>query len=1077
MAHVPAHMSWITVYEQHVLALSQSQRARSVLIYPDAHSDRLFSIRKLVTEMHKTLSGHGGGCCPDAMTLSDFWLNLVPLNGSPTSLGSPPYPTVASSHLLRMVLSQAWRDHPYQHITSADLPHLIRLMHYIAHSKAFVEDHGEAARLEPRPLSEYLAKPLRLDPALARCLQPKLIPEITQLLTVTNTYLQGCNRITMAELMGQKLIAMRALMQQDPEWLRRALSGYHCLFVAGFLKTTYLQEWLLSQWLRPGLASDGWVQFEQTIALSPRAMDVRLAQAAPSKLLPQLSSCVRVQGRVATAPSCRRLAMAFDSRTSELAMMLQLAAQLAARGIPPEQMAILLPDPERYQGLSYAAYQLKDSPRPGLQLDLAPSLATAAVGSFIMELVKYLRSPRSGIDFYHLIVSPSLFTTLSYAYLKNYQQRQLGELEPAWLDQAVEDLSCLKEYLSGFVTAVPLSRTAAEIYRQHHDGGAAALSALAAFLSRQELAPNHDWVLGRDFFRHSCEFLHPIFELEASYAAAQAGAAAPEGLAGVMKLMADYASLLLQYGLNVRADSHVYAREDEHLVQCFDDVCTYFGTLNPEQIRADYSELQQVLEFIVAQLQRRPLAPPQQDLSGLNIMALERGLAHPYTVVMVAGVSDPLVVSAHDATREWLASGGGTPAAPGLPLGSLAMGMLWWRIPMQIYGYQVKDNQDQAMQHFFAEWDTDASLHWLDTHSTSCQVMAYLCPDDPEVPTSVPPTPAAHASGEELPTRAPRGRVAQLDPSLFATISPEDFDHLLKCPYRFYLSQKRLRGLVLPQTHSHQARGTWLHKLMECFFQGVSKLVTQAPPYERADLQRRDYPPLDAHDDLSAAGLLRRLEQIGQALLAPISFVTADQWHQLRLESLPFIARVFAQLFDEHGWPELILTEHKLSGEHFHTELLRETTYATQLTGRIDLWLAFRTGASLLIDYKSASIPSARDLKTLKNSQLLLYGHALRQHDPALAYWSLNNNIFQWVYQPSSLDSLDPTQLLGCNHQDTQSSYFTTQAELQAITAQYLQEYTQRREEIATQQCFGIKPAPETCQYCEYSQICRKDDP
>lgn len=1086
-------MSWITVYEQHVLSLSQSQRARSVLIYPDASAHRLFSITKLVTEMHKTLSLRGGGCCPDAMTLSDFWLNLVPLN-SPTELlgaAKPPYPTVVSPHVLSLMLHQAWRDGSYQHISPADLPHLLRLLRYIAHSRAFVDDHFSSRRLKPRALVEYLGQPQRLDPAFARYLQPKLVPELTKLLLGASAYLQACGRITMAELIGQKLIAMRVLMQQDPGWPAQALSGYHGLYVAGFLSTTYLEEWLLSQWLRQGrgASSAAPVQFVQTIILPSRASDASAPLAAPSphQLSPQLSSCVHIHNRGATAPSrpCRRLAMAFDSRTSEFAMMLRLAAELAARGIPPEQMAILLPEPEQYQGLSYATYQLTSSSGGGLQLDLAPSLATAAVGSFMMDLVGYLRSPRSGWDFYHLIVNPALFTTLTYAYLIGYQKRRQEDLEPEWLGQAVEDLSCLKEFLSGFIASAPLSRTAAEIYGQHKgDDGDAAMRSLAALLTRQELPPNHRLVLGRDFFCHSCEFLRPIFELEMSYAATISTPVAPAGLAEVIKLMREYGGLLLQYGLSLREDRYGYEREDERLAQCFDDMSMYFGTLNAEQIRVDYSQLQQVLELVVAEMQRRPLAPPPPDLSGLNILPLERGLMHPYAVVMVAGLSDPLVRSSHEATREWLASGRGVPASAGTPLslGTVAMGMMWWRIPMQIYGYQV--HQDQAMRHLFAEWDEAATLHWLDSAGTASQVMAHLFQDDPAANAAVlapplpqaAPSPTAHVSSVGLPV-APHGQVAQLDPTLFASMSPESFDDLLKCPYRFYLRQKRLRGLVLPQTHSHQARGMWLHKLMECFFRGVPELVTQAPPYERVDMQCQEYPPLGAHDDLSAAGLLKRLEQIGEAILAPISFITADQWHQLRLECLPFVAGVFAQLFDEHGWPTHILTEHQLSGEHFHTELLPETAYGTQLTGRIDLWLAFRTGASLLIDYKSSSIPSVRDLKMLKNSQLLLYGHALRQHHPALVYWSLSNNIFQWIYRPPALDSLDPTQLPGCNRQDTKSSYFTTQAELQAVTVEYLEEYVLQREEIATEQRFGIKPAPETCQYCEYTQICRKDDP
>ena len=1111
---VPPDKSWITAYEEEVLALSHIQRANSVLIVPDSLSDSMVNISKLSTKITKSLSQHGGGFCPDVINLTDFFMQLdrhgpagslsssmstSPMSPtSPTSPLSTPHMMKASSHLVKLVLRQALASHGH-HLQLADLAHIIKLLRYITHSEVFFQDHFEAAAssavAQPRPIYEYFSEFTRFSENSARHFNQAGLNELAQLLKQTTATLENSGYCSMESLIAQKLISLGARAYHNPEFIQAELKRYHCIFVGGFITTTYLEEVILNQWLQPLPES----QFHRLTLVQTMISGGQRAPTASTEnstrtrsLIPQPATCIDHQPLADyhhQQSPLKRVAIGFDSRIGELTMMLNLARQFCERGIPPEQIGILLAQPGSYQDLFGGAhYQLsKSSPLSGVNLELPYKLSTLYVGSFINQLLHYLKSNRGALNFYHLITESILFKTLSYDYLNAYQKHKRHKTYEHWFEQATNDLSCLKEFLSAHVSRIPLSQTTDQIWLEHEQkykfsASKAAVSSLERLLSRQDLGEHDRTCLGRDFFCHSYQFLSQFFDLEKAWSAENAQVHL------AFEILAHYCEQLSSAG---SALDHLVLRSDlnQNLTRCFDDINAYLNTLSPEQMAREFSCIEHVLEFLQFEFQQRTMTSHSQHLSGLAILPLEAGLAYPYQVVMVCGLSDPLFTSKHLTTSDWLAYKLGTdlPYHHHLqPAASLTgMSVLWARIPYQIYSYQLTDNHDQSIDYLLADWQVDSSLHHFNqAHTTLDQLTTVLFHNHPNTTdlSSPPPLPDQMAqrthtvpSDSSKPTTI--GSVAKVDAALFHSIAPSSWDILLQCPYRFYLKQKRLRTLALPTTHHHMEKGKWLHKLMDCFWNGIAELNTQAFPYFRDAPANSSYRSLSADDDLSAAGLLRRLKAIGDCILPPISFIKADEWHQFRLECLPYIAHVFAHLFAHLGWPTRIFVEHKIDGAEFETDILNSSPYAISITGRIDLLLIFEDGSSILVDYKTNKVPAVRALNTLKESQLLLYRYTLQKHNPALAYWALENNIFQWVYQPAQFAWQLPKDLPGSGQQPVKPPYFTQQAELDELTQQHFDMYCARRDEIAATQCFAIKPDQETCQYCDYAQICRKDDP
>lgn len=1102
---VPSHSSWFESYEQMIQKWSGHTRARSVLICPDSYSDSSMSITQISKHIFQSVTDpqnpQPGGCCPDIKTMEQFLIDLPtpPLPHIETTPcvrhggGVTHVTKVASSQLTKLFMRKAIQCANSSTLSLADLPMLMKLIRYIAHSQPFFEDHFYAPTtqtISPHPLATYAQTFHRFQADSSVSIHAPLVREIAEVIATCEADLHANGYVLSERLLSEKLMLLGGHIRDQPSFIHDCLDHYQFICVAGFLTTSYLEERLLNQILVPHPHSKtSLISFIQQVHRKPDTF--QHSPLNPFKafhLIPQRSSlCVDDDGRrdhKNENKRSKRVSVGFKNRWDEVGFFLRLATQFCGLGIAPHKMAILVPDPSLYEHV-FTAVCHRSSCQNTLHLEWTQNIAQTQPGGTVASLWGYLKSSRSAWDFYHLITSQSLWPIIIHQYLLRYSQFK-NLTHHTWISHATVDLSPVKEYVSAFISKKPLYQSTSQIIHEQrrrygHIQHQGALSC-EKYLARQELSYLDISRIGEDVFMHSTQYLRRFFQCERSWNQAN-----PDTIKDQMDMLIRMLKDNFQHARAARSFNSYDIRIQESLNRCFAEITLYIDLLDPASQLKWFGSLEKMCEFILMEFEHRYVAP--DHLGGLSVKPVCEGLAEPLDVVMVCGMNQRFFNSKHDRPNQWMTRlcASHHPHHHQELLPSLGLGHLWRRIPYQIYGHQLSDNTDQSVSITLAEFESSEpqdSLFKLnndsmcgstleESYQQTCDILFDTTQSHP--PHILPPP-------KDL-TKTHR----PVDDSLFSTQSPSSWNRLLQCPFRFYLAKKQIKTLSRPETHSQMEKGSWLHQLMECFLTGYEPSFLSSPspdshsdrswPYYRDDNRVMQFDPLSPDDSLTPGALRGRLETIGDALLTPISFLKADHWHQLKSECLPYIAHLFADLFAHFDWPTSIHTEYDLNHSTDDTTLFKDTPYTTVLTGRVDMLMTFKNGLSLVVDYKTKTIPSATDIKHQRDSQLILYAHALQDKHPALAYWALEKNIFQWVYVPEGFDWRVPHDLPGSPHDQTQNPYFVDREALDQTTSAYFTNYQQVRDEISSSKRFEIKPDVKTCQHCDYSQICRKDDP
>ena len=1045
------------------MAMTPEHRARSVLIHPNLSSHRFFSPPLLSEEISQQMvSQQGGGFCPQSMSINQLLRELVGWNHDHNShnkkrqhsqkkTNPPPVVRCASAHLERMMLQKVLRAGQY----SADLHNvdlICRLMELISGSEAFFRYYCNHDRLPSNPQAH---QPPPCDFPLSSALPTSLtseasgtsfIAELTQLMNHLDHHLALWGYQSSYQLMGQMLWELGDHLQKNPDHLKDYLACFHQVFVGGFVTANALERWLINE-----IAT-----CPNVLCFSRSPESHRLASSHKQNsdsLIPQPMETLSdfPKDLAGSETEIKRAIVGFSSKASQVKTLLELAHELGLSGVPPNKTGLLVSAKSGYETLLASYAKLL----PGsLSFRLSQQLSSSVAGSFIKSVLRYLESPRSAWNFYHLITEPALepwfLANLTASYLK-----QTGETEASWAAQMTEDLACIKDYLSYFVSKTELSLTTSQIIDEYSSDRAKntfiAKKSIERLLCRTPITPKDMEHLGKHTFYLCHKLLAALLALE------QPNQHHEKWLTATLSKIFGYFDLLT-------TDRDLL----DELEICYGEIII---TVGQDQLKR-YDSLTKVLALVLSEMKQRHHKTPYHK-DGWRVMPLSTSVSHDFQVVIAFGVQDPFTNSPDHKVQKWLQNK--SPANPSSEPNheTTHLNELWHRVPIQIYGYLSEDHHGGAPPIFADMADQNPKQQpALFCEQTLHKLRNYLgCFQPPNTMKSgKEETRTVREESSEIGHDPLVGQVEKIDPTIFNTISPSSWDRLLTCPYQFYLAHKRLRSLPLPESHGFIERGAWLHKLMECFFTGLETPDDRAAlPYFKQDMTSA-IPRLTA-ENTTPNELRHRLELIGNALLPPISFIQPDEWHQIRHECLPFIAQLFAHIFELYGWPTSIMTEHMLDQADYQTSLFPDTPHATTLTGRMDLYLKFAGGRGLVIDYKAKTLPSKKKVQEGEDSQLLLYSHALKPADPGLAYWALEKNKFQWVYQPDHLRWQD---MEGCK---TQKTYITSRSELDRLTAKCFDRYQQTRSEIIRSQQFAITPSDTACQYCDYSQICRKDDP
>ncbi len=302
---------------------------------------------------------------------------------------------------------------------------------------------------------------------------------------------------------------------------------------------------------------------------------------------------------------------------------------------------------------------------------------------------------------------------------------------------------------------------------------------------------------------------------------------------------------------------------------------------------------------------------------------------------------------------------------------------------------------------------------------------------------------------------------------LTETASASRLRNLILCPFRYLMDARKLKMVELPEDRESSLIGTLLHSVLEAFFTPRDGLVIED------DLQLKNCPE---ECDSFKIWARRRLDVLSQDLIprkyvrTPVfQHMTGSGWEKVTDFWWGLIVGGFP--LNKVGTEVAIGKSGKLSLSFSGREIV--------ISGSID---AIHKGpeASLLIDYKTNYTPSNSNVAKGLEPQLVLYAYALSTSSDsslapfqstidrsATAYYSLTNGKASYV----SFGENAKRYFLDAKLISSRSRASNLEGALEAVTSRW----ENRLKHIDETEHFSADPS--ICTFCNYSGICRKDDP
>lgn len=298
--------------------------------------------------------------------------------------------------------------------------------------------------------------------------------------------------------------------------------------------------------------------------------------------------------------------------------------------------------------------------------------------------------------------------------------------------------------------------------------------------------------------------------------------------------------------------------------------------------------------------------------------------------------------------------------------------------------------------------------------------------------------------------------------ALFWQISPTSLERLLNCPLKFLLSKLKLAPVNNLEDQQALYNGNWIHRVFEEYLEAFSKDLSLREPHAREKMN----------------GLMERILVSAQKA-QPLD---DSLYYQLSRKSFPQFVDWFGQLLDKtqnySSASDLKIYSELDIGPLKKRLPVFSDKFELSLVGRIDA--CFQVGnQQMLLDFKTNTTPKKGDIDRGLIPQLLLYAFALDENDQSqdnqptallsttlVAYWKV-------------LDSKLDISAAGTGFRTSvlpEGSIPKKLNNIEDILSRLFQLTDQRLTEIAATSRF----APEKgkgCDFCDYSGICKKDDP
>lgn len=304
------------------------------------------------------------------------------------------------------------------------------------------------------------------------------------------------------------------------------------------------------------------------------------------------------------------------------------------------------------------------------------------------------------------------------------------------------------------------------------------------------------------------------------------------------------------------------------------------------------------------------------------------------------------------------------------------------------------------------------------------------------------------------------GQVSGRD-SLLSKVSAGSLKALMSCPYQFLLRQRGIRPFTSREDEDPLLVGNLLHRVIEVCLKPHASVEVQLPESIR---WRKQFSTASEVESWATP----RLQSISKIII-PVSIQNNPEILQILTRSWDQLAADWGAFFELGMNPAEAIVE-----ERFHRENpiyldLRGRTIA--VTGAIDvIHRNAKTQDWMICDYKTGTPPASAMVKQGLEPQLILYSMCLAATDDGfkpergiITYRSLRTG--NLVTISAGKDAMTSWK----------GPFGDCKLDLGELIATFSDQWIHRIDQINREQRFYADSSQ--CGYCEFTDVCRKDDP
>lgn len=303
--------------------------------------------------------------------------------------------------------------------------------------------------------------------------------------------------------------------------------------------------------------------------------------------------------------------------------------------------------------------------------------------------------------------------------------------------------------------------------------------------------------------------------------------------------------------------------------------------------------------------------------------------------------------------------------------------------------------------------------------------------------------------------------------ALLSTASASRLKSLLHCPYRYLMESKGVISIELPEDRKQLKIGQWLHKILELFFaQNESANIDP-------ELRLTECP---THAEEFVGWAVARLESL-VIQHVPKDIRLSEDFQQMLGKGWEDLANFWARLISAGFSLKNVKTELPIGKTK--VTAINVDGRSVSIRGSIDA-LHSSDPFAIIVDYKTSSIPSRKQISSGLEPQLPLYSMVITQGQVDLAggapinpenvaavYFNLRDGKPSFASVGREIKPL--LQSVGLLSKAAKPD------DMNDVIQMVESRWTSRLRSISVAQRFEADPS--SCEYCPFDGICRKDDP